>query len=83
MNKGFQVGWWLIILTIVLMTVVPIPFIGWIADGDNAIAEYTVSILGELALLIPSALGILYIRLAEKKRRTGGTDKGNHFNQKG
>lgn len=67
MNKGFQVGWWLIILTIVLMTVVPIPFIGWIADGDNAIAEYTVSILGELALLLPSALGILYIRLAEKK----------------
>lgn len=67
MNKGFQVAWWLIILTIALMTVIPIPFIGWIADGDNAVAEYTVSILGELALLIPSALGILYIRIAEKK----------------
>ena len=57
-------------LTIVMITVVPMPFADWILSGDNAIAEYTVSIIGELAILVPSALGILYIMLSERKNCT-------------
>ena len=57
-------------LTVALMTVIPLPFMKWLAGGDNAAAEYAVSIFGEIVILIPSAVGILYIVAAEKKNNT-------------
>lgn len=57
MNKSFQLGWWLILLTIVCMYAISLPVI-WFFPTAN---EYTVSILGEAGILIPIIIGILYL----------------------
>ena len=67
MNKDFQVGWWLVVLTIVLMLLADISFAEFFLSRNEAAAEYVVSIIGESVILIPSGLGILYILLSERK----------------
>lgn len=57
MNKSFQLGWWLVLLTIVCMYAVAIPF-SFLFPTAN---EYTVSIIGEVGILIPVIIGTMYI----------------------
>jgi len=64
-NKDFQAGWWLVVLTIILMVVSPIMLLNAFSPADTAAWEYTISLLGELTLLIPTAMGILYLRITQ------------------
>lgn len=61
-NKDFQAGWWLVVLTIILMIASPLMLFDTFSPADTAAWEYTVSLLGELTLLIPTAMGILYLK---------------------
>ncbi len=54
MNKGFQAGWWLIALTVVIMYAGVI-----LVGGDNT---YLLSAIGELFILIPIMIGIIYAK---------------------
>ncbi len=58
MNKGFQVGWWLAVITIAAMYSVALPLTFLFPDLN----EYVVSIIGETALLLPVAIGIFYAK---------------------
>lgn len=55
MNKGFQVGWWLITLTVLI--IFGLSYIG--ADWEG---QYLPSIILECFILIPLGLGILYAK---------------------
>lgn len=68
MNRDYRVGWWLIFLTIALIFGVPLAMSHYLTESMTAAAEYIVSFAGEIALIIPSAIGILYIRFTEKER---------------
>ncbi len=56
MNKGFQVGWWLIIVTIASMYLVSLPLIYM----NPNINEYVLSLAGEIGIIIPIVIGVLY-----------------------
>ena len=62
-NKGFQVGWWLIVITICVILVAG--FLGIDLEG-----QYLPSIIVESGVLIPILIGILY----GKKHNTGVRD---------
>lgn len=66
MNKDFQAGWWLVVITIIMMIASPIMLLKVLSPADTAVWEYGISLLGELALLIPAAIGILYLKLTRK-----------------
>ena len=54
MNKGFQVGWWLIAITVVIM------YAGVMLVGEQN--TYLASAIGELFILIPIVIGIIYAK---------------------
>ncbi|MDY3928438.1 MAG: CPBP family intramembrane glutamic endopeptidase [Clostridia bacterium] len=56
MNKGFQIGWWLIIATIASMYLVSLP-LAYIYPNMN---EYVLSLIGETGIIIPILIGLLY-----------------------
>ena len=58
MNKGFQVGWWLSIITVVVMNAA-VFVLSNLLDIKN---EYLLTLIGELTLLLPIFLGLLYAK---------------------
>ena len=56
MNRNYRVGWWLIVITIVLIFVLPLIFADKIIGFKTPAEEYTFALLGELLLLIPILL---------------------------
>ena len=59
MNKGFQIGWWLISLTV--FVIFGVSYIGMDWEG-----QYLSSVILECGVLIPLFLGILYARKYDK-----------------
>lgn len=59
MNKGFQIGWWLIALTV--FVIFGVSYVGMDLEG-----QYLPSVILECGVLIPLFLGILYARKYDK-----------------
>ena len=56
MNKGFQVGWWIAIVTVASINLIALALL-YVTPGLN---EYVYSLVGEAAILIPISLGCFY-----------------------
>ena len=68
-NRNYRIGWWLIVITIVLLFSFPFLFMENILGAKTATVEYAFALLGEILLLIPIGLGAAYIKLTQKDEK--------------
>ncbi len=62
MNKGFQVGWWLITITVIII-------FGISAIGISWEGQYLPSVILECTIIIPILIGIWYAKKYEKNTK--------------
>ena len=58
MNKSFQLGWWLAVITIICVNVIGTLVFYIFPEAD----EYVISGIGEMGILIPILTGIFYLK---------------------
>lgn len=66
MNRNYQVGWWLIVLTIAMMFFSSYLISDIDVVGNSVVSEYLLLIAGELMFLVPIGLGALYLKLTKQ-----------------